>query len=362
MKTHRFLLAIIIGLILLTGCQKPEEKTEVIDKPTAVKTQKVTSRDLPVVVKSVGRLVPDREVVISTEVSGIIQAYKVDVGDPVRSDRILVQLDPMDYQLALQEAKANLSSAKAQLAAAEKSYERSKVLMPEKLIAVKSYDLSEAGFKSSMATVTQLEAVVSITERRLQKTTIKAPFGGYVTQRFVELGQSVGVGAPLMSIADIATMRVKVHLNERDYVHLDMEDPVGVLVDALPDSKFTGRVDRIGIKADPRTNTFEVEVLVANPDLVLKAGFTARVAITTKTIPHAILINQSCVLYRENRREVFVIDEEKRAAVREVELGRSEGSEVVIVTGLTPGETLVVAGAQYLSPGDEVSVAGSSPN
>jgi RND family efflux transporter MFP subunit len=204
--------------------------------------------------------------------------------------------------------------------------------------------------------------VVSITERRLNKTAIKAPFAGYVTQRFVELGQSVGVGAHLLSIADIETMRVKVHLNERDYVHLDADDPVGVLVDALPDAKFTGRVDRIGIKADPRTNTFEVEVLVDNPKMVLKAGFTARVAITTNTIPKAILINQSCVLYRENRREVFVIDEENRAAVREVELGRSEGSKVEIVTGLTPGETLVVAGAQYLSPGDEVTIAGSSPN
>lgn len=352
----------VIALIMLFGCKQPEEKAPEVEKPTAVKTEKVTSRDLPIVVNAVGRLAPNREVVISTEVSGIIQAYKVDVGDPVRSDRILVQLDSMDYQLALKEAKANLSSAKAQLAAAEKSYERSKVLMPEKLIAVKSYDLSEAQFKSSMATVTQLEAAVSITERRLNKTAIKAPFGGYVTQRFVEIGQSVGVGASLLSIADIETMRVKVHLNERDYVHLDGDDPVGVLVDALPDTHFTGRVDRIGIKADPRTNTFEVEILVDNPDMVLKAGFTARVAITTNTIPHAILINQSCVLYRENRREVFVIDEENRAAVREVELGRSEGSKVEIVTGLTPGETLVVAGAQYLSPGDEVTVAGSSPN
>jgi RND family efflux transporter MFP subunit len=128
----------------------------VVEKPTAVKTETVTSRDLPIVVNAVGRLAPNREVVCSAEVSGIIQSYGVDVGDSVKKGATLVQLDPTDYRLALKEATANLSSAKAQLAAAEKSYERSKVLMPEKLIAVKSYDISEAQFKSSMASVTQL--------------------------------------------------------------------------------------------------------------------------------------------------------------------------------------------------------------
>ncbi|MCP3954123.1 MAG: efflux RND transporter periplasmic adaptor subunit, partial [Desulfobacterales bacterium] len=175
--------------------------------------------------------------------------------------------------------------------------------------------------------------------------------------RWVEIGQNVAIGDPVMAMADFKTMRIRIHLSERDYVHLDKDDPVFIKIEAFSDTPFTGRVDKIGIKADPRTNTFEIEILVDNPGIILKAGMTARVSIRTEVVHDAVMIAQKCVIFRENGKEVFVVEAGNRAAARKVKLGRVNGSKVRILDGIVPGDHLVVTGAQYLKPGDKVAIA-----
>jgi len=348
------MIGMLAGLVVLTGCNPQEKEKVVQSKPRSVSIAAVESHNLPIVVNSVGRLVPNREVVLSSQVSGIVQAYSVDTGDAVTANKMVVALDPTDYQLGLSEAKANLFSASARYAAAKNSFQRAEQLLPEKVITTEVYDKIEAEYKATQAAVSQAEAAVDINQRRLDKTVIKAPFDGLVTSRLVEVGQNINIGEPVMAIADMQSMRVKIHINEQDYVYLDKDDAITVLVEAYPNASFSGLVDRVGVKADPNTNTFEVEILVANPNLVFKAGLTATVNITIDEIEDAIMIPQSCVLFRKNRKEVFVVTDGDKASVREVKLGRADGSSVRIVKGLTPGDKIVTTGSQYLKDGDRV--------
>jgi len=357
MRKSLFLIVLLAALAASYGCSPPQEEKAVIPKPRSVNTVVIESRDLPIVVNAVGRLIPNREVVLSSEVAGIVKAYSVDTGDEASADTMVVALDPMDYQLALNEANANLLATRARHAAARNSFERAGQLLPDKVITLEYYERIEADFKAAQAAVSQVEAVVDITRRRLDKTVIKAPFDGLVIRRLVEIGQNINVGDPVIAIADMSSMRVKIHVNEQDYVHLDRDDAVTVLIEAYPERSFPGQVDRIGVKADPQTNTFEVEVLVTNPDLVLKAGLTATVNIVVDEIRDAIMIPQGCVLFRENRKEVFVVTDAGKAAVREVRLGRVDGSSVRILDGVAPGDRLVTTGSQYLKDGDKVVVA-----
>ena len=345
-----------ILLILLSGCGSPDEKQAVKAKPRPVRVATIQSRDLPILVRSVGRLVPDREVVVSAQVTGIVTEVKADVGSRVASGATLVRLDPTDYTLALNEAEANLLAAQARMSAAEKSFARVGRLLPEKAVSQELYDTAEAEYRTSRASVSQLSAAVDIARQRLNKTIIYSPFDGYVVQRFVELGQNVAVGEAVMGIADMRAMRVKIHISENDYLHLDMEDPVTVVVEAYSEEFFPGRVDKIGIQADARTNTFEVEILLDNARFLFKAGLTARVAVQTEVIHQAVVIPQGSVLFREDRKEVFVVEQGGHAAVREVKLGETAGSEVRILQGLASGDILVVSGAQYLKPGDAVTI------
>ena len=341
---------------MLASCGSSDDRTTNATKPHPVRVETIQSRDLPIAVRSVGRLVPDREVVVSAQVTGIVKELKADVGAAVTSGQTLIKLDPTDYALALKEAEANLLAAKAKSSAAEKNYSRARRLLPEKAISQELFDGAEAEYRTSQALVFQSMAAEDIARQRLNKTTIDAPFDGHVTQRFVEKGQNVAVGEAVMGISDMQAMRVKIHINENDYSHLDMNDPVTVLVEAVSDEPFNGKVDKIGIKADARTNTFEVEILLENPRFIFKAGLTARASIQTQVIHQAVMIPQGSVLFREDHKEVFVVEQGGRAAVREVKLGEITGSTVRILQGLKSGDVLVVSGAQYLKPGDAVTI------
>jgi membrane fusion protein (multidrug efflux system) len=357
-RSPKYFSIVIVWLILVlpAGCGAPDNEKADKTKPRPVRVATLQSRDLPILVQSVGRLAPDREVVVSAQVTGIVTELKADVGTKVTSGAALVRLDSTDYTLALNEAEANLLAAQARHSAADKNFDRAKRLLPEKAISQELFDTAEAEFRTSRASVSQLTAAVDIARQRLSKAVIYSPFDGHVVQRFVELGQNVAVGEAVMGIADMRNMRVKIHISENDYLHLDVDDPVSVVVEAYSDMPFAGRIDKIGIQADARTNTFEVEILLENPRFTFKAGLTARVVIQTEVIQQAVVIPQGSVLFREDRKEVFVVEQGGHAAVREVKLGETAGSEVRILQGLASGDILVVSGAQYLKPGDAVTI------
>lgn len=354
-------LAVLICFFLsLWGCLPQEETAAPEKKPVPVTVKVVTPRDLPIQVEAMGRLKADREVTLSVEVSGKISKINADMGDRVRAGQVLVALDAKDYALALTEARAAYSSAKASFYAARSSFDRAKKLLPQRLVTPDAYEKSEAEYLCAKAALDRAVATVDMAARRLEKTSVTAPFDGHLAERYVEVGQTVGLGQylgqPMVLLVDLEQMRAMVHLSEADYVHLDKNDPVSVTVDALPDRIFTGRVDKIGLKADARTNTFPAEILVDNPDYTLKAGMTGRVRMTVYTLKKTVMIPQSAVLYREEGQEVFII-QDRTAVKRPVKLGRTEGGLIQVTEGLSPGDSLVTSGGQYLEAGDRVEIA-----
>jgi RND family efflux transporter MFP subunit len=363
LKKSRFQLifGLFVYVVFIAACSPPEKSEIQPKKQVSVQVIKIKTKDLPVIVESVGRLAANREVVISAEVGGIVMRYQADIGDKVKAGQFLVEIDPVDYRLALREAKANLAAAVARLNNAEKTYNRSKTLLPRKVISHDTFEKAEAGYQTAIAVVDQVKALVNITGNRLDKTKITVPFKGLVAARMVEKGQMIAPGQPVMTIVDLSRVRVKVYIPELNYVHLDQNDPVTVIVDAYPEKVINGRVDRIGIKADERTNTFAIEILVENPDLILKAGLSARVRLTTRTISDTILIPQSCILYKNEQQAVFIVDSNNKARLRVVGMGRSEGSMIQITNGLKPGDSLVITGGQYLEQGDTVTISTPEP-
>ena len=347
---------IVPVLLAASSCQPKEEAGIAEKKPAPVEYITLKSRDLPLDVDYVGRLAANREVILAAEVGGLVAGYEADIGDPVEKGRLLVKIAPHDYQLALREARANHAASAARLDAAAKAFRRAASLKKRGVIPQDSYDSALAEFKSAQAAVARTAALVDIAASRLAKAEISAPFAGLISSRPIEIGQMISPGQPVMGLADLYTMRVNIFMTEQDYVHLDKKDPVEVRPEAFPDRSFPGRIDRIGIKADPATGTFPAEILIDNTELDLKTGLSARVRVTLLTIPQAILIPQSAVLYRSGRTEVFVAAPEGIARSRPVTLGRAAGSEVLVTEGLAPGDRLVVTGGQYLNDGDPVKI------
>jgi RND family efflux transporter MFP subunit len=312
---------------------------------------------LPLITEVVGRLAPNREVTLAAEVGGIVNSYTADVGDRVQKGNVVVSVNPRDYQLALKEAEANFAVAQTRLDLAVKAYDRAKSLLPREVITQDTFDNAEAEYLSAQASVKRVKVLVDISRFQLSKTRIRSPFNGQVAARMIETGQLIGAGQALMKIIDPNPMRVNIWLPENEYVHLDKSDSVSIFLDAYPDEVFAGKIDRIDIIADEKTNTFCVEILVNNHNLTLKTGMTAKVRIITSTIPNAILIPQSTVLYRSDREEVFIAGADNRAVLRKVKLGLSLDERIEVRDGLAAGDQLIVTGGQYLKPGDTILIS-----
>jgi len=336
-KKSLTIICLIACALAQPACSPPRENKAPGKKPVAVEILTLEARGLPLVVESVGRMNPRREVALAPEVAGVVSGYFAGKGDRVKKGSVLIEINPKDYHLALNQAMANRDAAESRLYATTKNFERLKVLLPRNVISSDSFEKSEAEYKASLAAVSQSKAAVEISLERLKKTRIISPFSGFAVSRDVETGMTVAPGPPVMTIADIESMLLLIHLPERDYVHLDKKDSVSVSLSVFPKMEFKAVVHRIGIKADERANTFPVEILVKNPGLKLKAGMSALARITVRTIPDALMIPQSSVIYRENRREVFVADPDGAASARVIKMGISREEMVHVSEGLMPG-------------------------
>jgi RND family efflux transporter MFP subunit len=363
-KRFVILVILVAAVFLLFIAAGAEEKEKVTATPVTasvpIETMTVQAQDLPIVIETVGRIQPDREVLVSAEIPGKIKDYGADVGDRVTKDQLLVQIDPTDYQLALREAETNLSAALIYLSAARKAYERFQTLLPKKVISQDNFDKIEAEFEAARARKEQAEVGVAITRERLAKAGIRAPFSGMVAERHIEKGQWIAAGMPVMSILDLRRVRAKVFLTERDFVHIDRKDPVKIVAEAYPERSLSGSIDRIDIEADTMTNTFGIEILVDNPATILKAGMSVRTSITALVLRDIILIPQSVVIFRDRGTEVFIVGDDGRAEVRAVKLGRRSGNLIQVTEGLGVGDRLIVKGQNYVKPGAVVAVSSTN--
>ena len=311
---------------------------------------------MPIIVEAVGRLLPDRTVTLSALIPGEISRYCCDVGDLVAEGTVLVGIKPTDYELALAEARGNLAAARARLSAARNAFNRFEKLLPREVVSRDNFDKVESEYKTALALEAQAVAGVDIAEERLKKTAITAPFSSLIAIRHIEIGQMIGMNDPIMTLIDLSRVRLRVFLAEKDFVHVDRSDAAAVTVEAYPGRAFNGRIDRLDVKADAATNTFGVEILIDNENLLLKAGLSARVRLTVDTIPDAVLIPQNAILFRENSREVFIVDEDLTAQLRTVKTGQTQDNLIRIIKGLRQGDRLIVKGQNYVKPGNKITI------
>ncbi len=262
-----------------------------------VKTMILKPEPFNISITSIAKVNPNRQVQIIAQVSGIVSKTHSDVGQRAYKGQILAIIDPTDYKLELEDAKAALLISQAELKSVKKKYERAKGLVAQKLITQEKYEGRETAYLSTHATVQRKKIAVKIASLTLKKTIIRAPFTGQIGSRKIEKDQFIEPGTQLFTMVDLMKVRFKSSVLENDYVHFCKDDLVNIRVEAFPGRSFKGRIDRIGIIADSKSGTFSIDVIIDNPDLEIKSGFTARVTITALQKSDLILNSENSVLY-----------------------------------------------------------------
>lgn len=402
-KTLIIIIAAVILLVLLLVVGKKAGWFGKTGNYKEVETQKVTMMDIVEKVSATGKIQPEVEVKISSEVSGEIIELPFKEGQQVNKGDLLVRVNPDLIQSAVnrseatyQNIKANLEQAEASLREAKSSYERNKLLFEKGIIsksewdkAVSAYEIAQANQQSAFFNVKSAGASVSEARDNLSRTTIYAPMSGTISKLDVELGERVVgtqqmAGTEILRVANLNNMEVEIDVNENDIVKVQIGDSTIVEVDAYLKKEFRGVVTAIAnsaagtLTADQVTN-FKVKVSILEEsyrDLKtgkedsyspFRPGMTATVDIITNkrnnivSVPISAIViksDTSSVRHTERKKaekdgdvpekiesaekfECVFVKNNDEAKLRVVTTGIQDDTNIEILSGLTAGDVII---------------------
>ena len=418
-KTIYILLAVAVVLI---GTLVGLSKSGVIgnkDKGTEIEIANVAASTIVETVSATGKIQPEIEVKISSEVSGEIIALNVKEGQVVKKGDLLVKINPDLYTSSYNRTVSNLSGTKAGLNQSEASYkeakanyDRNKSLYDKGIIsradwdkAVASFEVAKANKQNAYYNVQSASATVLEAKDNLGRTTIYAPADGTISVLNVELGERVlgtqqMAGTEILRVANLNNMEVEVDVNENDIVKIKVGDKANVEVDAYLKKQFKGVVTSISnsasstLTADQVTN-FKVKVRILKEsyqDLLegkpstyspFRPGMTATVDIITNTKSNILTVPISSVVVKSDTaavKEIKVEDpnEEKskpksdkkfecvfvkvgnKAKIRIIKTGIQDDTNIEVLSGLKKGDVVITGPyttvSKELNSGDKVSL------
>ena len=247
----------------------------------SIETAKVERGTISNTVTATGTLEAVKTVDVGTQVSGVIEKLFVDYNSQVKKGQLLAQLDETPLMAQLDQSKASVDQAEAQVKYQKATYERYKALLAKKLIAQSDFDLAEFNYNNAVGSLNSAKSQYDKNRINLSYARIYSPIDGTVLNRAVEVGQTVAASfntPTLFTIAnDLTQMRVEAKVDEADIGQLVNGQRVEFTVDAFPLKKFNGAVTEIRLQPVTTNNvvTYTVVIGAPNPDNILKPGMTA---------------------------------------------------------------------------------------
>ena len=333
-----------------------------------LETQKVDTCTITQIVEASGTINPLNTVSVGSTVSGLIKEIYVDFNSEVKKGQILAQIDPANFEAAVQENQAIINSANATLAKlraeedlAAVTYKRYKNLYAKNFVAKSELDQAESNYKSikaqinsANAQISQAQAKYKTAKTNLSYTKIIAPVDGTIISRKIDLGQPVAASfqAPeLFTIAqDLKKMRIEVSVSEADIGKVQEGQEVIYALDGYPDDEFRGKVSQVRLSPTTVSNvvTYSVIVDVENEDLKLKPGMTANVSIITEKKENILCIPNSALKVslddtkKYEHQGIWKIENRKPVRV-EIEVGASNDNVFEIISDkIKQGDTIVI--------------------
>ena len=354
MRKLTFVLPFLAALIAV-GCS--EKKTPISQAPEVVRDVKlvdVQRKTVPDYVDAVGTVRAQQTSQLSAQVVGAIVSLRALEGQRVRKGEVLIVLDDAQQRAALQRASAAVSSAQQDIAAGDADYAlahstlgRYQSLYEKK--SVSPHEMDEVQAREKSASARRVQAQAGITQARaleqqartgLGYTRIRAPFDGVVTAKHVDLGTLASPGVPLLTLEDTHRFRLEASVDEGDIRLIKLGATALVAVDAIG-TELQGKIVQVAPAADPASRSFVVKLELPS-DSRLRSGFFGRVRFP-RGERDAIMVPRTALLDHGQLHGVYVVGADGQIGLRYVTLGKPDGGNIEILSGVSNGERLVAS-------------------
>ena len=321
--------------VLAVACKSDDKAGTAQQAKPQVKIAKVTSKDIPQAETYTATVESDVKNDIAPNTPYRIEKIYVDVGDNVRQGQVLVQLDA-----------SNLQQLKLQVENQKIEFNRTSQLYQVGGASKAEYDNAKL----------QLDVLSTQLKQLMQNTQLTAPISGVVTARNYDSGDMYSQGQPVLTIEQINPVKVMVNISEVYYKKVFKGMPVDIELDAYEGETFYGKVTIVYPTVDQSTHTFPVEVTINNSSQRVRPGMFARATVNFGDKNHVLVPDEALVKQIGAGDRYVYIYKNGKVSYNKVELGKHIGTQYEILSGVNPGDDVVIAGQSRLANGKEVEV------
>lgn len=358
---------IIFCLILLIGlggqnCSKSRSTAKSSPVAIPVNVTEVRYGDVEQKLNFLGNVSALQEVKVYSTIPTRIVDMRVDIGQKVKKGQVLALVDDEKIKQAVAQAEAALEAARAQYRNVEVEYNRIQRLFKENAVSQAQFDGVKTQYEASASTVKQLEAALNNARAQLKDCTISAPIDGVIASRLLNEGDQAAPQIPIFTIVQSDQVKIDIEVVEAQIELVKPGQKAYIEVNAYPERRFVGRINKIYPTVNPVSRTVTAEVLVDNPEGLLKPGMYAKVVVVVAShkgvlvIPRYALLERTTLEYLGGEitntevkvnRYVYVVSD-SIALERPVQIGIEDGKLVEILSGLKPNQLVVTLGQHNL--------------
>ncbi len=296
---------------------------------------------------------------IYSRITGNIQKMYADIGDYVSKGRLLAVIDKSTLYQTVRQTEGLLNQAAANLENNRVNLERIQKLFEKGLTSQNELDNAMTLVKVSEAQVETAKANYNNAVLQVNYCNIRAPFGGYITKRFLDEGSLVSQGTAnsIYILSDISRLKIIVNVLEKDVPKLDNVKEVFILTDAYPEEVFTGRFRKMAQALDMNTRTMPVQIDIENRMQILKPGMFAKVELLLDTHTETLIIPEECVMKDDSGEFVFTVGDDNTAVRKYVQTGLKSDNKTEIVSGISETDRVISTGQELIQENTKVKIA-----
>lgn len=344
MKKAPLLVALAVG-ILISACGNKEPKEVVSEAKVQAQLAVAELKDYPMVYSFSGKLEAEKIANLSTRMMGQVSRIYVKPGQKVNQGDLLLEIRNQDILAKKAQVEANKVEATTAFESVEKDLKRYEALFASNSASDKEMDDIRAQYQMAKARLEAVNQMEKEIDESMRYTSIRAPYNGIVTGKFVQEGDMANPGMPLLSIESSAQWKVIARIPEADISRLNLNDPVKVQFDALNNLQLEGVIAEINPSSVNTGNQFEAKVILAEqPEQKarLYSGMYATVFYEQGT-QSLILVPKSALITKGQLVGLYAVGQSGQAMLRWVKAGKTYGDSIEIISGLADGETYIQA-------------------
>lgn len=352
-----------------------------VEVETATVTMAYPSQSFTVL-NATGYVVAQRKASVASKATGRLVWLGVQEGSRVRKDEVIARLEDLDVKAAREQAaanvhvaRANLAQGEAELKDAQTAMQRSRDLLEQKFVSQASHDVAVARYDKAKAQIISLQAAIAAAAANLrgaevavEQTLIRAPFDGVVLTKAANVGDIVtpfssalDAKGAVVTMADMSTLEVEADVSESSLSKVRIGQPVEIQLDALPDTRFRGEVNRTVPTVDRSKATVMTKIRFVEPDARILPEMSAKAAFLSRDVAESErkalpALNPAAIAKRDGRDVVFVV-RDGRAEESPVETGANLGNLVELRRGPVAGDKVVLRPPAKLKGGAAVKPA-----